>query len=325
MEQRVLIGDIGGTNARFALTDPDSRVPTLQQLRALPAAQFDSLQHAAEHYLAQVQVTPRRAVLAVASPVTAEEINLTNRGWSFRRAELESALGLDTLRLINDFAAIAHAVPAFTGEDLETLHASAHAPLRGPVTVIGPGTGLGVALLTGHADQGWHVTDTEGGHVTFAPLDDDERRVAEWLGTRFGRASTERLLSGAGLSHIDAALRQVSADVADDAAVLRPPEEIVTAAVNATDADAARALALFCRVLGSVAGDAALLHGARTVMIAGGVVPRFLPFLRGSGFRQRFVAKGRLSGYLEAVAIHVVVHPQPGLLGAAVAARQAHA
>lgn len=318
-----LIADIGGTNARFALTDPAAPVPALLQPRSLPNAEFASLQHAAEHYLADIDARPRRAAIAVASPVGTDEIRLTNRAWSFSRRELEHALGLDELRLINDFGAVAHAVPALGPDTRVTLHGAADAPLRGPVSVIGPGTGLGVALLTGSTGQGWSVVETEGGHVSFAPLGDEEHIVARWVTARFGRVSTERLLSGAGLSHIEAALRGADSAPPDGRKPdLRAPEAIVAAALEGHDRDARRTLARFCAVLGSVAGDAALIHGARTVMIAGGIVPRFIPFLRSSAFRERFLAKGRFAAYLETVAIHVVTHPHPGLLGAAMALRQ---
>jgi len=317
-----LIADIGGTNARFALTDPRAAQPELLHARSLPNADFASLQHAAEHYLAGVDAQPTRAAIAVASPVGADEIRLTNRAWSFSRSELQQRLGLDELRIINDFGAVAWAIPALQPEQRLTLHGDPHAPLRGPVTVIGPGTGLGVALLVGGHEHGWHVVETEGGHVSFAPLGVEEQDVQRWISARFGRASTERLLSGDGLSYIDAALRgEASGPPEAGLAKLRSPQEIVANAVEGHDHAARRALARFCAVLGSVCGDAALIHGARSVMIAGGIVPRFLPFLRSSAFRERFLAKGRFAAYLENVAIHVVTHPHPGLLGAAMALR----
>src|SRR5690606_31791816 len=150
--------------------------------------------------------------------------------------------------------------------------------------------GLGVALLVGD-DAGWTVVETEGGHVGFAPQCEEEERVARWIASRHGRVSTERLVSGSGLSAIDAVLRE--AGTGEPA--LRDPANIVAAALEGNDALARRALERFCAVLGSVAGDIALVHGARTVMIAGGIVPRFLPFLRGSGFADRYLGKGRFS------------------------------
>ena len=312
-----LIADIGGTNARFALTDPRSSRPELLHLQRLPNAEFASLQHAAEHYLSQVGARPARAAIAVACPVAGDEIRLTNRAWSFSRSELQQALGLRQLEIINDFGAVAWSVPSLTREDRITLHGDPNATLAGPVSVIGPGTGFGVGLLVGDPVSGWRVVETEGGHVSFAPQGEEERDIARWVSARFGRASNERILSGMGLSHIDAALAPPKGGPS-----LREPADIVEAALEGHDVLARRTLARFCAILGSVAGDTALVHGARTVVIAGGIVPRFVPFLRSSAFRERFLDKGRFAAHLESVAIHVISHGWPGLLGAAVALRQ---
>ena len=314
-----LIADIGGTNARFALVDPQAPSVEVLHAQTLCNAEFASLQHAAGHYLQSVGVRPGRAAIAVASPVDADEIRLTNRAWSFNRSELRQALGLDELLLLNDFGAVAWAVPALGPQDCINLHGPDAAPLRGPVSVLGPGTGLGVAQLVGSQAHGWQVVETEGGHVTYAPIGDEEQAIARWMTAHYGRASNERVLCGKGLSQIDAVLR--GADVAAGDPRLRDPADIVAAALAGHDVPARRALARFCAVLGSVAGDAALIHGARTVVIAGGMVPRFVPFLRSSAFRERFLAKGRFAAYLESVDIHVITHPHPGLLGAAVALR----
>ncbi|MBA2238976.1 MAG: glucokinase [Lysobacter sp.] len=329
-----LIADIGGTNARFALTDPAAPEPGVLQPQSLPNAEFASLQHAAEHYLSSVGVRPRRAAIAVASPVLADEIRLTNRAWSFSRRELQEALQLDELRMLNDFGAVARAVPALRADDCVALYGPPIRPSNGPITVLGPGTGLGVAQLVGSDRDGWQVVETEGGHVTFAPIGDEEQAIARWLTAQFGRASNERVLCGKGLSHIDAVLRGTglaTAKLTSPASsthrsaapkpALRDPADIVAAALEGHDLAARRTLARFCAVLGSVAGDAALIHGARTVLIAGGIVPRFVPFLRSSAFRERFLAKGRFAQYLESVAIQAIAHPHPGMLGAAVALR----
>ena len=318
-----LIADIGGTNARFAMTDLATAEVGIIESRTLAGEEFASLQHAAEHYLADVGVKPRRAALAVASPVDRDEIRLTNRAWSFSRAELQQTLALDELRMLNDFGAIAWAIPALKAEDRVHLYGPSPPVSHGPISVIGPGTGLGVGLLIGSPEHGWQAVETEGGHVTFAPIGDEEHRIARWLEARFGRPSTERVLSGDGLSHIHAALQGSEGGPRDGRALpLRDPADIVAAALDGHDLDARRALARFCSVLGSVAGDAALIHGARRIVIAGGIVPRFIPFLRSSAFRERFIAKGRFSTWLEAVTIEVIVHPNPGLLGAAVALHQ---
>ncbi|KGM53523.1 hypothetical protein N800_07445 [Lysobacter daejeonensis GH1-9] len=317
-----LIADIGGTNARFALTDLAAPQPTLLQSRALCNAEFASLQHAAEHYLEGVGVRPRRAAIAVASPVAADEIRLTNRAWLFSRSELQRTLGLDELRVLNDFGAVAWAVPALSSEDCVALYGPPMAPLRGPVSVLGPGTGFGVGLLVGDAQRGWQPVETEGGHVTLAPIGEEEHAIVRWMDAQHGRTSHERVLSGAGLAQLDAALRGVVPSPGATPPGVRDPADIVAAALEGHDVASRRALARFCAILGSVAGDAALIHGARTLVIAGGIVPRFVPFLRSSAFRERFLAKGRFAAYLESVSVNVVTHPHPGLLGAAVALRQ---
>ncbi len=315
-----LIADIGGTNARFALTDLSAPTAQVLDARSLDASAFASLQHAAEHYLSAVGVQPRRAAIAVASPVNGEEIRLTNRAWSFTRSELQSALGFDRMHVLNDFGAVAWSVPALSDAEAITVHGSDDAPLQGPISVLGPGTGLGVAMLVGN-DPHWQVVETEGGHVSFAPLGEEELAIARWFTARFGRVSNERLLCGSGLSHIDAVLRGAVDHATGQHQDLREPADIVAAALEGHDLAARRTLARFCAVLGSVAGDAALIHGARTVMLAGGIVPRFVPFLRSSAFRERFLAKGRFAAYLESVTIRVITHSSPGLLGAAMSLR----
>lgn len=315
-----MVADIGGTNARFALADLRQAQPQLSRLQVLQCSAFASLQHAAEHYLQDVGVRPARVAIAVASPVGCDEVRLTNRAWSFSQRELKRSLGLGELHILNDFGAVALAVPAVGSAGIATLHGEDDSLLQGPITVLGPGTGLGVALLIGDAPGGWRVIETEGGHVSFAPQGDEEYLIARWLNARFGRVSAERLLCGTGLSHIHAALADGDdlASALDQRTTIRDPAEIVEAALGGHDLMARRALARFCAVLGSVAGDAALIHGARSVVIAGGMVPRFIPFLRSSAFRERFLAKGRMTAYLESAGIHVITHPAPGLLGAAI-------
>jgi glucokinase len=317
-----LVADIGGTNARFALAELDGPLPTLHQVKSLAAAGFASLQHVAEHYLTQVDQAPRAAALAVACPVRDDAVRLTNRAWSFSRRELREALGLERLLVLNDFGAAAWTVPILAEADSVPIYGPASLRREGPISVLGPGTGLGVALLVGDDRIGWRVVETEGGHVSFAPHGTEEREIADWLTARHGRVSNERVLSGSGLAQIDAALAQRKPGKLDTPdASLRDPADIVAAALEGHDVSSRRALARFCAILGSVAGDTALMHGARTVMIAGGIVPRFIPFLRASAFRERFLDKGRFAAYLESVSVRVITHPAPGLLGAALALR----
>ena len=323
MQKPALIGDIGGTNARFALTDLAAPAPQILQELTYGDTDFGNLRDAARHYLGTTKAEPKRAALAVASPIEGDAVTLTNRDWSFNRGTLQQALGLDELQLINDFAAIAWAAPYLAENVRLTIHGSATTPPQGPVTLIGAGTGLGVALLTGSTAQGWHIVPTEGGHASFAPTDDEERAIAAWLHVRHGRVSNERLLSGHGLSNIDAALRGIGPVAAPAPQTgSRRSKEVVDAALSG-EPDAVHALRRFCRIYGAVAGDAALLHGASTVLIAGGVVLHFLDFFRLSDFMSAFTAKGRHTDYMQRMTVQVITHPNPGLLGAAVAARVA--
>jgi glucokinase len=322
MNTPVLVGDIGGTNARFALAEPGKHRPRLREPHTLSTADFASLQQAAGHYLATVEASPRQAAIAVASPVRGDDIRLTNRAWSFNRQELARSLNIEQLRVINDFGAAARAVAALEPDEFETLHGE-QPLLEPPISVIGPGTGMGMALLADCPTRQWRVIETEGGHVSYAPLGSEERLIHDWLSARHGRVSVERVLSGSGLSKIHAALAGLPASKQDTPdGTLRAPADIVTSALAGDDRLARATLARFCAILGSVAGDAALIHGARTVAISGGIVPRFIPFLKSSAFRERFLDKGRFAAHLESVGVLVVTHPDPGLLGAALSILQ---
>jgi glucokinase len=332
--ERVLVADIGGTNARFALADLDGpERPRLHHEQKLSADRFASLQHAARHYLSELgetigrsaeQVTIRRAAIAVACPVTGDDIRLTNRAWSFSRRELRQELALEELRVINDFGAAARAIPALAPDEKMVIHRGDHDGPLAPISVLGPGTGMGVALISEFDARHWHVIETEGGHVSYAPQGSEERRIHEWLQARHGRVSVERVLSGDGLSRLHAALSgrpPGKAETPND--TLASPAWIVQQALAGDDVHARRALARFCAILGSFAGDCALIHGARTVAIAGGMTPRFASFLRASAFVERFLDKGRFADWLEHVRVALVTHPEPGLLGAALSLKDA--
>lgn len=308
-----LVADVGGTNVRFALAHEGTR-PRLERVRAMACENHGGLREAIEEYLsAEAQdFRPRHAAIAVASPIDeGRPITLTNRAWTFERDALAAALGFERLVLLNDFGAVAWAITALAPGDFALLQGDDDVSLAGPVSVVGPGTGLGVALLVGDATQGWRVVETEGGHVAFAPQDDAERALQRFLEARHGRISAERVLSGAGLAAIDAVER--------GSEILRDPAVVSAAALSDDDPAARVALDRFCGALGAFAGDAALIHGARTVVIAGGIVPRFVPFLRASTFLERFRAKGRYARRMANVAVRVLTHPVPGLVGAAAA------
>ena len=330
---RVLVADIGGTHARFALSDPGTGVPALARIRSFEAAGFPCLQDAVETYLDEARIRPRRAFFAVASPMTGDAIRLTNLDWSIDLDRLQAGLALDELRLINDFGAIARAVPWLSPAHRPVVVGPSEAPLRGPVSVLGPGTGLGVALLLGSDEAGWQVLETEGGHAGFAPVDEEEHAIARHLAATHGRVSIERVLSGPGLSMIDAVLRGIAGlppagavpapgDARFEEMALRDPAAIVDAALDGDDIPARRALERFCAIAGSVAGDIALVHGARSVVLAGGILPRIQPFLQASAFAERLRDKGRLAGWFDGLGVQLITHPHPGLLGAAIAARE---
>ncbi|MFU8765140.1 MAG: glucokinase, partial [Haliea sp.] len=265
-----------------------------------------------------------RAAIAVACPVTGDEIRLTNRSWSFSRRDLQAELGFDEMLVINDFGAAARSIPALYDDEKMILHHGVHQEPRAPISVIGPGTGMGVALITQLEPDNWHVIETEGGHVSYAPQGTEEQMIHDWLMARHGRVSVERVLSGNGLGRIHAALsgRDPSRiQTPNDSFLL--PADIVARALAGEDVASRRALARFCAVLGSFAGDCALIHGARTVAIAGGIAPRVASFLRASAFLERFLDKGRFAAWLETVRVVLVTHPEPGLLGAALALQDA--
>lgn len=314
-----LLADIGGTNARFALADCSAAMPLLDgSIREFPVMQFACLADAARHYLGITGTRPRHAVFAVAGRVTGDEARITNHPWLISATELQLALGLDTLRLVNDFSAQAMALPLLCTDDVIAIGTPAWTgiPTAGDRTwaVVGPGTGLGVGALL-RRDGELHVVQSEGGHAGFAPGTPEEIAILEVLSGQFDRVSNERLLSGPGLSNLHRALGAIAGET-DIGTPLQPQE--ITARANDGDARCVRAIELFCAIFGAVAGDLALTFGAWDgVVLTGGLVPKLLPWLPASDFRARFEYKGRFAAAMSQVPALAVVHPQPGLLGAA--------
>jgi glucokinase len=312
-----LVADIGGTNARFALTVPGTPAPIdPASVEVLRVAAFPTPVAAALHYLQRQHARPAGAVLAVAGPTDGETAELTNHRWSFSAAALRGALGTNAVRLINDFAAIARALPDLGPDDalpLGPAFAPAAPGAQRTLAVLGPGTGLGVAAVT-LRNGAPLVLETEGGHASFAPVDAEEVAILGQLARRFGRVSWERLLSGPGLANIDAALRAIAGVTVEPLA----PEAVTARAAAGDDPIAMRSVEVFCALLGAFAGDVALLYGAWDgVFIAGGIAPTLAGPLAAGRFRERFEAKGRFSARLATVPAALIVHPFPGLLGAA--------
>jgi glucokinase len=319
-----LLADIGGTNARFALADVAGAHPLhADSVRSFEVANFQSLAAAAEHYLdgfAAERARVSTGVFALAGRVDGDAARITNHTWTISRADTQRSLGLAKLRLVNDFAAQAMAISLLGPEDLAII---GNVPWQ-PSTdcsrtygVLGPGTGLGVGALVVREGCTFAL-ETEGGHVSFAPGNDEESHLLERMTERFGRVSNERLVCGAGLVNIFRALCEMSGDEARD---LQPQD--VTAGAAAGDARCRHAVEVFCSVFGAIAGDLALTLGAWDgIFLTGGLVPKMLDELRGSAFRRRFEAKGRFAGAMAAVPTVAVLHPQAGLLGTAAFARQ---
>ena len=308
-----LLGDIGGTNARFAWQDAPGDEPC--DVAVFPGTEHDTLYAAMQQYLlSHSKPTPAACAIGIANPVFGDLVKMTNHHWSFSIRELENQLGVQRLVVINDFTALALALPALPPADLHQIGPGMASPL-GNIALLGAGTGLGVSgLVASHAGQLVPVTG-EGGHVTLSAQDDHEAAVVQHLRQRFGHVSAERVLSGPGLVNLYQTLCALAAQQAEplDAAA------IISRAREGRDVQCATALDLFFNFLGSVAGDLALTLGARGgVYIGGGIVPRLITELERSSFRDRFESKGRFRDYLRDIPTLVInTRVSPAFVGAA--------
>lgn len=315
---RLVSVDIGGTHARFAIAQraADGAI-ALGEPITLNTVDHASFETALETYRArQGGDIPRAMSLAIAGQVDGEVIRFTNNPWIIRPAALAAKLRDGGLAIVNDFEAIAHAV-ALASDDEFAHIAGPEGPLpaQGRLTVIGPGTGLGVAHLYRENGGAYRVAATEGGHVDFAPLDAIEDAILARLRARHTRVSAERVVSGPGIVDI----HQTLAAIEHKSLPEKSDVEIWTSGMSGEDSLAAAAIDRFCLALGSVAGDMALAHGSKGVVIAGGLGLRLKDILPQSGFASRFCAKGRFSQLMASIPVKLITHPQPGLLGAAAA------
>jgi glucokinase len=307
-----LVGDVGGTNARFALVDGQGHV---RNPRIYACRDFESLAHIVTDYIdtAAGKKRPPRAVIAVAGPVLDGEIEFTNLHWSVSEGDLLAQFEFEAVELINDFAAQALACPELEGPDLRVLGPTLHrGPHDCPMLALGAGTGFGVAALA-RSERGDIAIATEGGHAGFSPTDEVEVEVWRRLQARYGRVSVERILSGQGLYDLYGVLCELKGVVPALA-----NEAAVTTEGLVGDPLASETLDRFVGMLGSAAGDLALTFGARGgVFVSGGIAPRIAERLAGGRFRERFEAKGRLSSYLKDIPTYLVLHPYPAILGCA--------
>jgi glucokinase len=302
-----LLADIGATNARFSLLANGVLGPVVN----LEVAGFPRFADAVTDFLkTNGDQAPGSALLAVAGPVEGERSRLTNCPWIIDGVELRAQFNLAQVRLINDFAATAYSLPSLAAADLHRIGGGRAVP-GAPMAVLGPGTGLGVAGLVPGAKEAVVIAG-EGGHATIAGASRREDAVIDHLRGRFGHVSAERVVSGAGLEHLQQAIAALdgSGAAAGDAA------EITRRALDGSCPTAVAALEMFCALLGAFAGNVALMFGARGgVHIAGGIAPRIVGFLDRSEFRRRFEDKGRFRTYLEAIPSSVILHPGAAFLG----------
>lgn len=311
----LVVADIGGTHARFALARLEGGEARLGDELVLETSAHGGPVAAWRAFEARIGRTlPPRWAIAIAAPIEGDTIRMVNNHWAFRWSEVLAELKLEALTRLNDFEAIAFAVPACGPQLRHVCGPDRALPETGIISVMGPGTGLGVAILDRRTSTP-RVIGTEGSHIAFAPLDALEDRVRQVLAAQFGRVSVERVVSGPGLRAICTALGRE---------VVETDRPLWQAALSGTDPVATEALACFSRCLGAALGDLALAHGSQAVVIAGGLGLRLADHLPRSGFEQRFIDKGRYRARMESLPVKLLTHPQPGLLGAALAYAAEH-
>ncbi|WP_260483446.1 glucokinase [Sphingomicrobium flavum] len=324
MSRTIAVADVGGTHARFAIAEIEGgTVVSIGEPVTLGTNDHASFQTAWRHFCElNPGDEPNALSVAFAGPVDGEVLKLTNNPWVIRPALAKEKLGVDDFKVVNDFAAVAHAVGALGDEHLDHITGpTGPLPAAGVTSIVGPGTGLGVAQLLKTADGHAHVIATEGGHIDFAPLDSLEDKMLERLRKRYRRVSIERIACGSGLANIYEAIGAIEGKPVKEL----EDKELWTLAMEGKDAMAAAALDRFFLTLGAVSGDLALAHGANAVVLAGGLGYRIRHLFASSGFADRFIAKGRFERRMEAIPVKLVTHPQPGLFGAAVAFAKEHA
>lgn len=307
----LLVADIGGTNARLGLARRHAQRNSIEisGIDTLRCADHADLGELIATYLQRIDGDrPRAASLAIAGPLRDNVGMLTNIGWRVDGAHLAQRLGLDRVQLLNDFGALASSVPFLTPSDLYDVRNTA--AVSGPISVVGAGTGFGVALLVPAGQGGWTLVATEGGHVSFAPSTRRERQVWEFLGGDEKHVCVEHILSGIGIVNIYSALAGERTGLT--------PDEISQRALAGTDAHARAAIDIFIEAFGGVAGNVALLHGARGgVFLGGGILPKLLPLFDREKFCARFDAKGIMADYVKALPIQLITAEFPALTGAA--------
>ncbi len=308
-----LVSDIGGTNARFSIvTGRDAQGYQMSQTRDLVTGDYETFELCVGAYLETVEgQVPKRACIAVAGPVAGDEIRFTNVNWVFSVEASRKSLGFDSLLMLNDFAALACSVPHLgEGDTLEILAGEAHA--NAPKAIVGPGTGLGVAALVHSADR-WIPVPGEGGHVAYAAQTPREHQLAERLQSN-GYLCAQHLISGLGLVTLYNTLAEIDgcSDRVTDGG------EVSVRAFENDEALALEAMNIFCDGIGTLVGNSVVTYVAKGgVYLGGGILPRMIDFFRQSGFERRMKERGALTGFMDSVPVHLIVHKHPALIGAA--------
>src|SRR3954471_13332640 len=310
-----LVGDIGGTNARFGLIAPGG---ALLRMNTYASDDFTTIDDAIRTFLDTTGDLPRPLLgaLSIAAAITGDQIRMTNHPWNFSVTGLRDRLGFERLVAINDFTAVAMAVPLLAEAD--RMPVGGGAPHPGcAIGVIGPGSGLGASGLVPMGPETspeWVALSGEGGHATMAPATQRESAILDLMRGRFDHVSAERCLSGPGLVNLYNGLAAL------DGVPAAPytPAQITDPEIGAQDRLCHEATEMFCAMLGTVSGNLALTLGAQGgVYIAGGIVPRLGSRLAESAFRERLEAKGRMRPYLASIPTYVITHPLPAFLGCA--------
>lgn len=310
--RQAIVGDIGGTHARLAIADVDELAIT--NFVVFRSKMFASLKDIVAAYIESIPYRPRMAAFGIAGPTGSATFRPTNLPWSFTYDELKAAAGVEHLLVINDFEALARALPSLTDHDLNRI--SGDQPAEGATKVVlGPGTGLGVAGLAS-SPSGWVAVASEGGHMSFPCENQEELAIVDRMREDGGHVSFERLISGPGLARLYEVLGSMKGQEVEPL----PVPDIVKRALAKDDALAEEALGLFVNWLGRFAGDVALAYGARGgIYVGGGIVPRILDLMKDGTFRTAFLSKGRLASFLEQIPVYVIRAHDAGLRGAAVA------
>ena len=318
----IAVADVGGTHARFALAEIEQgRVASLGEPVKLHTSDHASFQLAWQEFGRRQGIDlPQELALSFAGPVGGDVLKLTNNPWVIRPALMKDRLGVERFTIVNDFGAVGYAVATLPDADFRHVCGPDRPlPSTGVISIVGPGTGLGVAALLRKEDH-YEVIETEGGHIDFAPLDNLEDLMLTQLRKSFRRVSVERIASGRGLWNVYEALGAIEGKDL----TFHDERELWTAALAGNDSLANAALDRFSLTLGAVAGDLALAQGAVAAVIAGGVGARVADHLPRSGFRDRFIAKGRFERRMDEMPVKLITYPEPGLFGAAAAFAKEH-